>query len=276
MRSQLLVFWDYDTQWGADRSRSPGGRKGWGGLEFSNTEELLAVHETYEVPACFAVVGAAALNGCRPYHDPGQIRAIRAAGHEIASHSQYHEWLPALDRARLVETLRTSKDTLEQCVGSEVLTFVPPFNQPFDYARRASISISERRQAGSARTNLSGLCTALAATGYRFCRVAYRPIWERVWGVVSRKAWNRPARLEAIAGIQCVRMNMGTGFDAEPRAFLAEHAGQGGLFIATGHPHSLHSGGPQDLEHLRRFLELVADLRSRNILEVSLPAALLA
>lgn len=273
--STLIMFWDYDTQWGADRSRAPGGRKGWGHLEFENTERLLAIHEKYRVPACFAVVGAAALDGCRPYHDPGQVRELRKAGHEIASHSNRHEWLPGLDRSSLRKTLRESKDALEQCIGEPVVTFVPPFNQPFDYARGASISISERRHSGGERTSLGGLCAALRETGYRFCRVAYRPIWERVKDVLSRTPQRRITRLEEICGIRCVRMNMGSGFDRERRDFLARCAGGGGLFIATGHPHSLHAGGPQDAAHFLRFLDLVVELRSRKMLETKLPAALL-
>ena len=35
-RARLIFFWDYDTQWGGDRSRLPGGRKEWGRLDFEN------------------------------------------------------------------------------------------------------------------------------------------------------------------------------------------------------------------------------------------------
>src|SRR5436189_6081791 len=128
----FVMFWDYDTQWGADRSRSGGGAKTWGHKEFENTERLLDLHGQFSVPACFAVVGAAALPGARPYHDPAQIRRIHAAGHEVASHSFRHDWLPALGRDALIETLRRSKETLEDCIGAPVTSFVPPFNQPYD------------------------------------------------------------------------------------------------------------------------------------------------
>src|SRR4051812_42902564 len=144
----LLFFWDYDTQWGADRSRGPGGPKNWGHLEFPNTDRLLELHAQYEIPACFAVVGAAALPGERPYHDPGQIRRVHEAGHEVGSHSFHHDWLPGLNRRALLQTLSASKDALEQCVGARVVSFVPPYNQPFDYPGGWSFSISERRGAG--------------------------------------------------------------------------------------------------------------------------------
>ncbi|MGH7633973.1 MAG: polysaccharide deacetylase family protein, partial [Gemmatimonadaceae bacterium] len=140
----VMVFWDYDTQWGADRSRSTQRSSDWGAREFPNTDRLLEVHARYNVPACFAVVGAAALPGARPYHDADQIRRIHGAGHEIASHSFRHEWLPGLGRDALRETLSSSKSALEQCIGAPVTTFVPPFNQPFDYASRWAFSVSER------------------------------------------------------------------------------------------------------------------------------------
>src|SRR5437879_4437818 len=116
--ARLLLFWDYDTQWGADRSRSPGRPKSWGHAEFDNTERLLELHAESSVPACFAIVGAAALPGERPYHDPVQVRRIHAAGHEIGSHSFQHEWLPGIGYRRLLTTLQLSKDTLEQCIGA--------------------------------------------------------------------------------------------------------------------------------------------------------------
>src|SRR3990172_9230526 len=82
----LLLFWDYDTAWGSDLGR----------FEFESTDALLDLHEQYGVRACFAVVGAAALPGDRPHHDPTQVQRIHSAGHEVASHSLRHEWLPGL------------------------------------------------------------------------------------------------------------------------------------------------------------------------------------
>ena len=135
----FMIFWDYDTQWGADRSRSNGGPKKWGPQEFENTERLLDLHAEYNIRACFAVVGAAALPGPRPYHDPDQIRRIHAAGHEVGSHSFHHDWLPGLNREALNETLARSKAALEDCIGAEAISFLPPWNPPFDYPRRLSI-----------------------------------------------------------------------------------------------------------------------------------------
>ena len=132
----VVIFWDYDTQWGADRSRNPRGAPTWGPLEFPNTDALLELHARYGVPACFAVVGAAALAGSRPYHDPDQIRRIHQLGDEVASHSFRHEWLPGFDPAALDETVRHSKDALDSASARKSRAS----------SRRSSISLSTTRR----------------------------------------------------------------------------------------------------------------------------------
>jgi len=268
--ANVVFFWDYDTQWGADRSRSPGGPKHWGPLEFGHTERLLELHAQYNIPACFAVVGAAALPGERPYHDPEQIRRIHAAGHEIASHSFSHDWLPALGPCALRETLRRSKDAIEQCIGAPVLSFVPPYNQPFDYLRGLSISLSERRSVRHDRTDLRRLCDALRECGYRFCRVSYRPLWQRLVERMLRKRLHLPLRPVRIAGVTCLRLTT-TGFDRAAAEALGRAVRRGGFVAISGHPHSLHSGNPQDEKHLVPLLRQISQLRGSGCLQVLLP-----
>jgi hypothetical protein len=271
----LLIFWDYDTQWGADRSRTPGDIKTWGSQEFENTDELLELHASYRMPACFAIVGAAALAGERPYHDPAQIRRIHQAGHEIASHSFQHDWLPSLSRTSLLETLRRSRIVLEDCIGANVVTFVPPYNRPMDYPARFSFSLLERRQAPQERTDLKRLCHALSETGYRFCRVAYRPMQLRLLEHLIRRRVDRPTCLSQISGISCVRLNTPCGFDKRAQGVLKACARNGGIVAAYGHPHSLHSGNSQDLIHLVPFLQTAARLRDEGRLTVCRPIDLL-
>ena len=270
----LLFFWDYDTQWGADRSRLPGGRE-WGRWEFEHTERLLELHARYAVPACFAVVGAAALLGERPYCDPDQVRRIHGMGHEVASHSYRHEWLPGLDRRSLLETLRTSKDALEQCVGAPVVSFVPPYNQPFDYPRGWSFSLSERRQAGRERTDLPRLCDALWETGYRFCRVSYRPVPLRLAERLVRRPLLRPSLPERIGGVTCVRLNTPGGFDRRAVAMVERCARGGGFAVVYGHPHSLRAGDAQDETWLVPFLRRVHGLQRQGRLRICLPRELI-
>jgi hypothetical protein len=269
--ADLLIFWDYDTQWGWDRSRQKEKAAPWGHLEFEYTERLLELHARHRVPACFAVVGAAALPGERPYHDPQQIRRIHAAGHEIGSHSFRHEWLPGLDGALLRETLVRSREALEDCIGAPVRTFVPPFNQPFDHPGGWSYSLSERREAPDARTDLSQLCRTLEACGYRFCRVAYRPIGTRLAEWASGRRRDRPARLEDIEGVTCVRLNTPCGFGPETDGMLDLCVSKGGLVVVYGHPHALGNGGFQAEPFLAPFLARVERLCGEGRLRVRLP-----
>jgi peptidoglycan/xylan/chitin deacetylase (PgdA/CDA1 family) len=269
--AELLVFWDYDTQWGCDRSRLSEKRAPWGHLEFEHTERLLELHARHAVPACFAVVGAVALPGDRPYHDPPQIRRIHGAGHEVASHSFKHEWLPGLTVGLLRETLTRSREALEQCIGASVRTFVPPFNQPFDHPRGWSFSLSERRKAAGTRNDLSRVCQTLEECGYRFCRVAYRPIGTRLAEWASGRRLDRPARLEKIAGITCVRLNTPCGFGPGTEKVLDRCVSRGGLIVVYGHPHSLGTEGFQGESFLAPFLSRVQRLQSEGLLRVRLP-----
>jgi hypothetical protein len=276
-RASLVHFWDFDSQWGADRSRvPPAGPKSWGTLDFEATDRLLELHARFNVPACFAVVGAVALAGKRPYHDAVQIRRVHAAGHEIASHSFRHEWLPGLDRASLLETLRRSRHALEQCIGAPVVSFVPPYNQPFDHARAGSISLAERREAGKTRTTVQRMCQALFETGYKFCRVAYRPLHIRIAEWVSGRRLDRPGRLENIAGITCARLNTPTGFEEPAVEMVNRCAERGGLVVVCGHPHSLWSGTKQDERWLIPFLARVQELQKAGRLRVCRPRELVA
>lgn len=272
----LLFFWDYDTQWGADRSRLPGKAKSWGHLEFTHTEDLLELHAEHQVPACFAVVGSAALPGERPYHDPAQVRRIHAAGHEVASHSHRHEWLPQLGRAALSETLKSSKDALQQCIGAPVVTFVPPYNQPFDYPKGGSFSIAERREAGPDRTGLERLCAVLHETGYRFCRVAFRRLDLRLVEFLVRRRLDYPERPRQIGGVTCVRLNTPCGFHDAALEMLHRCAASGGMLVVYGHPHSLSAGNSQDVSLLRPFLQQVQRLQQAGRIVTRLPRQLLA
>lgn len=269
--ARLLLFWDYDTQWGWDRSRMKPKAAPWGALEFEHTERLLELHALYEVPACFAVVGAAALEGDRPYHDPAQIRRIHGAGHEVGSHSFRHEWLPGLSRAELRETLHRSKAALEQCIGAPVTAFVPPFNQPFDYPGGWSISLAERREAGSQRNDLREVCVALDETGYKFCRVAYRPLTTRLAEMVVRRRIDRPGGLTKIAGVTCARINAPVGFAAPTLSMLERCVSAGGLLVVYAHPHSLGGGQSQGEHLLVPFLSRVQELRKSGAIRICLP-----
>jgi hypothetical protein len=272
----LLLFWDYDTQWGADRSRSRSRDTSWGPLEFEGAERVFELLAEHDMRACFAVVGAAALPGKRPYSDPDQIRRMHALGHEVASHSFRHDWLPALAPAALMSTLRESKDALEQCIGATVQTFVPPYNQPFDYPARAAFSITERVHGGAYRVGIPRMCRALAKAGYGFCRIAYQPLPVRITERLLGRSLDRPGHLRKIAGVVCARLNTPGGFDTPAIDMLDRCASEGGTAVVYGHPHSVGRDNSQHERWLVPFLRRAAALRDEGRLDITLPRLLLS
>jgi polysaccharide deacetylase family protein (PEP-CTERM system associated) len=79
-------------------------------------DELAAV----DVRATFFVVGQIA------DHDPRLIRAIAAAGHEVASHGWDHRRVLTMTPAEFREDVRRSKDALESAAGTAVVGYRAP------------------------------------------------------------------------------------------------------------------------------------------------------
>lgn len=270
---KLLLYWDYDTQRGAEQSRF--GPQPWGPLEVPNTARILDLLAEYGVRATFACVGYAAVSRDPAYDCRAQIREIHAAGHEVASHSHEHEFLPALTPARARQTARVSREALEDLIGAPVVSFVPPFNRPMDYPRRGAISWTERRECGPGHLSLPALCAILAEVGYRTCRITYQANWQTLWHKVGGQPWDRPVEPESISGLCCVRLNTRAGFNGMALTRVREVAEHGGIAVVYGHPHSLTAGNSQSERWLRPFLAEVAALRQRGRLSDLLPRELL-
>ena len=273
MTGKLLFFWDFDAQWGADRSRAAGGVKKWGFDDFVNTEHLLEIHDQFRSPACFAVVGSIALPGSRPYHDPELIKKIYNAGHEIASHGLKHEWIPGMGEKALKRDLSSSKEILEQCIGRPITTFVPPFNQPFDYKAKGSISLSERKIEKNIRIDIPKLCNVLFEVGYRVARISYSNFIERILFLGNIKT-PKTANIENNKGIRTIRLNgrAGFGLDAINRLHYAVHRNE--FVIIYGHPHSISGNTSQSLKYLLPFLTEVSTLIYEKKLQIILPGDL--
>jgi peptidoglycan/xylan/chitin deacetylase (PgdA/CDA1 family) len=240
--------------------------------EFANTERILALLAEREIKSVFACVGAAALPGERPYHDPAQIRRMHAEGHEIGSHSFRHEWLPALDPASLRDALLRSRQALEDCIGGPVGTFVPPWNQPYDYLRVGSLSVSERREVpGRARTDVPRLCAMLRETGYTFTRLAYRGGVRRIVELLSQKEHPRRAKVATLEGVRYVLLNTPAGFDDPALQMVRRVAREGGIAVVWAHPHSLTADNPQHERYFVPFLDELSALRRQGLVDVVLP-----
>jgi len=255
MPGSVFVIWDYDAALGQVNATYPYNFHEEVLLdEIRNVDEILTLAQAWSIKLTFACVGFAAEPGQWPYHVPDQIRRIHCLGHEVASHTWRHEWLPFLEREQLVRTLRRSRQALEACIGNgeSVVGFVPPFNRPMTWKGRLAFSLGDRvwgpRFPGS---DLGALCRLLKAEGYRWCRVFYVPLWNRLLGRGIQK------HLTTHSGITCVPAHY-NGFDEAALKFLKTTAETEGLAVITGHPSALSRHGKESREHFRAFGEALA------------------
>ena len=108
---KLAISFDYDSPEGY---RNSFGMQGWpADADQQGTDVLLRVLKERAALATFGVVGRVALDGIPPEHCPEQVRRIHHDGHEVASHSMFHRFLPPLRRNELLEDAATSRKVLE-------------------------------------------------------------------------------------------------------------------------------------------------------------------
>ena len=259
----LLIIWDFDTAIGQVNATYPYNfHEEVLFEEVENVERLLTMATSAGVRMTFACVGFAAEPGVFPYHAPELIRRIAAAGHEIASHSWRHEWIPQLEREQVRRTLDRSKSALEKCLGAPgaVRGFVPPFSRPMSWYRKGAVSLGDRGVGplGTAM-DIGGLCRALRASGYAWCRVAYRSLVQRFTGRGTRPFLG--ARVERSSGIACIPQHH-TGFDARALELVDDAIADGQSLVLNAHPSGLTRKGAESFEALEAFLERILALES--------------
>jgi peptidoglycan/xylan/chitin deacetylase (PgdA/CDA1 family) len=170
----IAISFDYDSPAGYRQSFRA--QKTPPDADLAGTEAILKVLRTYNVRATFAVVGAAALDGEPPEHCQDQIRQMDAEGHEVASHSMFHRFIPPMTNSDLLEDLEASRLALERCIASPIRGFVPPFNRPMHFPRKGAPSISEIVGAhgrGRGRQSIASMLTQCRRAGYQWARVSY-------------------------------------------------------------------------------------------------------
>jgi hypothetical protein len=277
IRSQAtaVFYWDCDFEVGGQRSlRNP--RSGVGYLESEGIARLLDILEEFRVKAAFAFVGYAALPGELPHHAPQQVAKVQRRGHEVACHAWQHEWLAGLDHAHLVRILRQSRDALENASGSQVVSFVPPWNAPSRWLSRGSLGLGQFRYSWRDPTDLPALCTALCEVGFRTCRASFEPLHWMLWRRLTGHRLDFSPQLALILNsILCLRVNTPGGFGPQAEQTLERTARQGGVCVLWAHPHSLLGDGKQGERALRPLLQVVSRMRDAGRLNVLTPRAFL-
>lgn len=268
----LLLVWDYDSALGMANTSYP---YDWDAAnverEARNVGRILDLADAHSIRMTFACLGFAAEPGPAPFHAPDRIREIAERGHEVASHSWRHEWFPFLEAEQVRRSLARSRRALERLVGEgAVRGFVPPFSRPMSWRSRAALSRGDRARLGPGG-DLGTLVPMVAAAGYSWCRVAWRPLWHRL-----RRRDPLLARLDRpwaeLDGVTCVPQHY-TGFDDGARRLLAEAVRRGAPLVVVGHPSGLDRDRSEHLRHLEAFLREVAERRDRGEVEPAMVAA---
>lgn len=271
----VSIVWDFDAAAGQLNATYPyRWREETLDEELACVEDILGIAAERALRMTFAVTGFAAEEGPAPYHVPGLVCRIAAAGHEIASHSWRHEWLPAITGEQLDRTLQRSRSTLESCLGApgSVRGFVPPFNRPMTWLARGCLSLGDRPAVPPGPgADMGRLLRRLAAAGYAWCRVSCRPVVGRGTALRPRP----PTRWERRQGVTCVPHNV-CGFDVRAREMLDLAAPGGGAVILTGHPRALLFGRAESRDNLVELCDVLAERSSRGAVYVAPVADLVA
>ena len=256
-QATLAIAWDFDSAVGQVNATFP--------YHFRRTpldQELEAVAELRGLSArlgiamTFATVGLAAEDVPAPFGARGELQALHAAGHEIASHAWRHEWLPHITTQQLRRSLVRSKLALEQAVGEvgAVTGFVPPFNRPMTWLARGEVRPGDRwAYPPAAGATLDRLIPTVSGAGYRWVRAGYR----------RRLGRTRADRLfapELVAG--CVNVpHHYNGFDDHAHSLLDEAVLRRRLVVLTGHPAGLFRSTNEHRSLVVGLLELAASRR---------------
>ena len=132
----------------------------------------------------FAVLGYGAEKSVAPFDVRHVIRKIYQEGHEVASHSWKHEWLPLTTKVQLQKTIERSKYIIEDAINDpnfKVKGFVLPHDRPMSWYSKFGFSLGDRGiYPFFPGASIDGVAKHLKSGGYKWMRNCYRPVWEKL------------------------------------------------------------------------------------------------
>jgi peptidoglycan/xylan/chitin deacetylase (PgdA/CDA1 family) len=258
--TKLMIIWDYDTPLARITATKPYNYVFESCLEEEgHVARILDAGRQLGARFTFAVLGFGAEASVSPFDVRHIIRRIAAEGHEIASHSWKHEWLPHLTKYQLDKTVERSKMILEECIGgNQVNGFVPPHDRPMSWYSRFALSAGDRGlYPFFPGASIDGVAESLVQHGYKWMRVNYRPLWQKL---IDWKGVNVKLRLErkfsSVGGFHFVpehAMEFGESTISALRYAVREKK----PLVVAGHPGAF-SFRPENLDNFNRFMEIVS------------------
>jgi peptidoglycan/xylan/chitin deacetylase (PgdA/CDA1 family) len=265
---RLAISFDYDSPEGY---RNSFGMQGWrADADEQGTDVLLEVLAKRAATATFGVVGRVALDGVPPEHCPEQVRRIHQDGHEVASHSMFHRFLPPLRRSELLEDAATSRKVLETRIEAPVRGFIPPFNRPMHFPQRRAFSFSETfglHGRGRARQSLGSLLRVLTQAGYGWSRVSFEDKLASLLRRAGVRGASAPPQPFLFDGIVAIPLHS-TGFGDASTALVRQYLRTDLTIAIYGHPNQALEPNDQSAEKLARFLDLFEPERASGLLQL--------
>jgi len=262
-KGNLLIYWDYELQKGMDTSFL--GNKSTGYDEYENTKKALKLLKKYDIKNTFAVLGHAALKGKLPYHSPEQIKIISEENHEIASHTQNHEFIPDISFKHLLNTLMISKYNIEKVIKKKIHSFVPPYNMPSEYFN-IPLALKSKHFPKISKISINQVAKALSITGYKTYRAYYfKPLSERI----LNKSYSKNAIF--IKDILTFKMCCRAGFTSHAKEVVIDAIKNKKTAVIYAHPCGLSSNGAENIKYFESFLKFIKKYKDKNMLDIETP-----
>ncbi|MDP2160925.1 MAG: polysaccharide deacetylase family protein [Flavobacterium sp.] len=180
---KIFLIWDFDGPIGQINSTLPYNFHFENMVsEIDHVKWLLEIMDEYAIHSCFAITGFSAEQGIYPYTFPDLIKEIASRGHEVASHSWKHEWIPKFSKNQIEKSIRRSKKALEEAIGipNIVSGFVPPHNRPMTWWQRGAFSWGDQWMFPFSKLgNTEELIALLNKNDFSWIRVSYKNILQR-------------------------------------------------------------------------------------------------
>ena len=262
--ARLVITWDFDSAQGQVGATYPYHFRS---LPLHQELEAVAILRDegarLGAPMTFATVGFAAEDVPTPFAAHDLLRGLHDDGHEVASHSWRHEWLPHLTTQQLRRSLVRSKLVLEQAAGEvgSVRGLVPPFNRPMTWLRHGIVRPGDRWAfPPGAGATTDTLLRAAAGAGYEWMRVSYRPLFS--------KGGDPLLPPFAEGGVMVVPHHY-DGWDGKADRLLDQAVDQRRTFVLSGHPAGLFRPLNERRELVVGLLEKAARLRDEGRLAIT-------
>jgi len=256
---KVKIIWDFDAPIGQINSTFPY-RFHFEILEkeIENVRYILDTSEEFGFKYTFAVTGFSAEKSVYPFDIRNLISEIYQKGHEIASHSWRHEWLPLLMEEQVIRTLERSKQVLEKCIGVEgaVKGFVPPHNRPMTWLSKGAFSPGDRGVYPFFKgANADYILRILEKLDYRWVRMVYKTPMDRLLRRDSYPSLKRGVYRHNAINIIPLHYN---GFDKKAIDVVKRGLVLNRDVFICGHPSGLSRGGDESKENYDNFIKFLS------------------